>query len=129
MRVKFLLGPAGSGKTYRCLQEARAALNESAHGLPMVFIAPKQATYQLERHLLDRASGPEAPGGFTRLRIVSLERLARLIFSLAGCGEPRLLSEEGRVMVLRALLAQHEAQLKLFRASARAPGFAQELSR
>src|SRR5207249_2492109 len=41
---------------------------------------------------------------------------------------PNLLGEEGRVMVLRALLAQRQKELKLFRASARLPGFAQELN-
>jgi ATP-dependent helicase/nuclease subunit B len=39
------------------------------------------------------------------------------------------LNDEGRVMVLRALLLRHERELKLFRQSARRPGFAQELSR
>ena len=42
---------------------------------------------------------------------------------------PGLLAEEGRVMVLRALLMRHESKLKLFRQSARRPGFAQQLSR
>ena len=129
MLVKFLAGPAGSGKTYRCLKEARAALRRSAEGLPLLFIAPKQATYQLERQLLDPASGAEELAGFTRLSIVSFERLASSILALAGRGEPRLLNEEGRVMVLRALLSEHESKLKLFRGSARASGFAQELSR
>src|SRR5436305_10107612 len=101
MRVKFLLGPAGTGKTYRCLEEARAALKQPAEAPSLVFITPKQATYQVERQLLDPASGAADPSGFTRLRIVSFERLARLIFNLGGQGEPRLLNEQGRVMVLR----------------------------
>ena len=44
-----------------------------------------------------------------------------------GIAPPKLLSDEGRVMVLRALLMRHEDELKLFRGSARRPGFAQEL--
>ena len=40
---------------------------------------------------------------------------------------PKLLSDEGRVMVLRALLLRHADELKLFRGSARRAGFAQEL--
>src|SRR6185312_12868290 len=38
------------------------------------------------------------------------------------------LDEEGRLMVLRALLAKKRDELKLFRASARLTGFAQQLS-
>ena len=136
--IEFVLGPAGSGKTFGCLKAVRAALEESAEGPPLIFIAPKQATYQLERQLLtphepavEGLSGRSVQGlaGYTRLRIVSFERLAKSIFDQASRPQPRLLSEEGRVMVLRALLARHEGRLQLFRASARAPGFAQELSR
>ena len=52
VQVRFLLGPAGSGKTFRCLAEIRFALAESPEGLPLILLAPKQATFQLERQLL-----------------------------------------------------------------------------
>ena len=48
MRARFLLGPAGSGKTYRCLAEIRARLLEDPLGPPLILLAPRQATYQLE---------------------------------------------------------------------------------
>jgi ATP-dependent helicase/nuclease subunit B len=50
------------------------------------------------------------------------------MFGQLGAPEPPLLDAEGRVMLLRALLARHRARLRLFRASARLTGFAQELS-
>ena len=135
MQAHFLLGPAGSGKTFRCLAEIRAALRGGAHGPlaapeqreggPLVLLAPKQATFQLERQLL--ADG--APQGYTRLNIFSFERLARFVLDARGVPMPAgLLAEEGRVMVLRALLMRHEDKLKLFRPSARRPGFARQLS-
>jgi ATP-dependent helicase/nuclease subunit B len=146
VRVKFLLGPAGSGKTFRCLEEVRAALaapKQSEGGLqnnpdgnPLVFLAPKQATFQIERQLLDSTWWGERPrepkqdsiNGFTRLNIFSFDRLAQFVFEQLNVAAPKLLSAEGRVMVLRALLLRHETELKLFRQSARRPGFAQELS-
>jgi ATP-dependent helicase/nuclease subunit B len=125
VQVCFLLGPAGSGKTFRCLAEIRRALHKSPEGPPLVLLAPKQATFQLERQLL--AEG--APQGYTRLNIFSFERLARFVLDARGVPMPSgLLAEEGRVMVLRALLMRHESELKLFRPSARRPGFAQQLS-
>ena len=135
VQAHFLLGPAGSGKTFRCLAEIRAALRGGAHGPlaapeqreggPLVLLAPKQATFQLERQLL--ADG--APQGYTRLNIFSFERLARFVLDARGVPMPAgLLAEEGRVMVLRALLMRHEDKLKLFRPSARRPGFARQLS-
>ncbi|HMO64754.1 MAG TPA: hypothetical protein PKE47_05965, partial [Verrucomicrobiota bacterium] len=71
MQARFLLGPAGSGKTWRCLAEIRAALAAAPAGPPLLLLAPKQATFQLERQML------EAGGlaGWSRLAILSFERL------------------------------------------------------
>ena len=124
MQVRLLLGPAGSGKTFRCLGEARQALSASPEGLPLVLIAPKQGTYQLEQQLL----ATPALAGYTRLFILSFESLARFIFARFGKSLPQVLTEEGRLMVLRSLLAKTRRELKLFRASARLTGFAQQLS-
>jgi hypothetical protein len=184
VRTRFLLGPAGSGKTFRCLAEIREELKSSPEGLPLVLLAPKQATFQLERQLL---AGPDLPG-YTRLQILSFERLAEFVLaefspsavtaaanetspipskkpsqhsdaqrefpfwdaeaarssgpdreftehdfpirdSLQSMAGPQgILDEEGRVMVLRALLAQKQEDLRIYRATARLPGFAQQLS-
>jgi ATP-dependent helicase/nuclease subunit B len=154
VQARFLLGPAGSGKTFRCLDEIRAALKknpdgspaapEQREGGPLVLLAPKQATFQLERQLLGWGAHPREPktnsadipsgaapcqiSGYTRLQILSFERLARFALEKLQVAPPKLLSEEGRIMVLRALLMRHEGDLKLFRRSARRSGFAQEIS-
>jgi ATP-dependent helicase/nuclease subunit B len=122
--ARFLLGPAGSGKTFRCLAEINAALKKSPEGAPFIFLAPKQATFQLERQLLADPS----LHGYTRLHIFSFERLAQFVVEKLNVAPPNLLSDEGRVMILRALLVRHAGELKLFSKSARRPGFAHELS-
>ncbi|HXS69871.1 MAG TPA: PD-(D/E)XK nuclease family protein [Candidatus Polarisedimenticolia bacterium] len=124
MQIRFLLGPAGSGKTFLCLSEIRAALAASPEGPPLILLAPKQATFQLERQLL----ADDSLCGYTRLRILSFERLAGFIFDQLRSAPPKMLDEEGRLMVLRALLAKKRDELKLFRASARLTGFARQLS-
>ena len=124
VQTRFLLGPAGSGKTFRCLEEIRAVLRAAPEGPPLILLAPKQATFQLERQLLDG----DGPPGYTRLQILSFERLARFILEEFAAAPPPWLDDEGRVMVLRALLAEQQPKLKLFRATARLPGFAQQLS-
>ncbi len=125
MDVRLLLGPAGTGKTHQCLAEIRAELRAHPEGPPLIFLAPKQATFQLERQLL---AGDGLPG-FTRLQILSFPRLAHFLHGELGAPEPEILDESGRVMVLRALLREHEAELEVFRRSARRVGFATEFSR
>ncbi len=124
MRTRLLLGPAGSGKTFRCLAEIRRALKTSPDGLPLILLAPKQSTYQLERRVL---SDPELPG-YTRLQILPFERLALFLFDRLGQAAPKRLDEEGRLMVLRSLLARKRQQLRIFHGSARLTGFAIQLS-
>jgi ATP-dependent helicase/nuclease subunit B len=124
VRTRFLLGPAGSGKTFRCLAEIRAALQASPEGKPLILIAPKQATFQLERQLL----ADDSLAGYARLQIFSFERLADFVLARLQTARAKILSEEGRVMVLRALLSQNKNKLKIFRASSQTSGFAQQLS-
>ena len=90
----------------------------------LILLAPKQATFQLERQLL----ADPALRGYTRLHILSFERLAQFVLDQLRMAPPAPLSEEGRVMVLRALLIRQQGELKIFRASARLTGFAQQLS-
>ncbi len=124
VQIRFLLGPAGSGKTFQCLSEVRAALLQSPEGPPLIFLAPKQATFQIERALLADESLP----GYTRLQILSFDRLAEYVVSELGGRANEALTEHGRVMVLRALLAREHDQLEIFRSTARLPGFAAQLS-
>ena len=124
MQVRFLLGPAGSGKTFTCLADIRRELIAKPSGPPLILLAPKQATFQLERQLLE--TGELA--GYTRLQILSFDRFADYVLTELGFPAGELLSEEGRLMVLRALLARHRNDLTLYRSSARLPGFAGQLS-
>ena len=124
MQLRFLLGPAGSGKTFRCLAEIREALLESPEGSPLLLLVPKQATFQVERQLL----ADDRLAGYTRLQILSFDRLADFIQRELSAAPTRLLEEEGRVMALRALLGRNQSRLRIFRATARLPGFAQQLN-
>src|SRR6186997_351239 len=113
MQIRFLVGPAGCGKTFSCVREIQEALLRSPSGWPLIFVTPKQATFQTERQVLADARIP----GYTRLCIVSFERLAEIILDALNQPPPRILSEEGRVMVLRGLLTENRDALKLFHAS------------
>jgi ATP-dependent helicase/nuclease subunit B len=123
VQARFLLGPAGTGKTYRCLHEIAQALRANPDGPDLILLAPKQATFQLERQLLNDFDLP----GYTRLHILSFERLADYIVTKLNAPALKLLSEEGRVMVLRALLRERK-ELKIFHSSASMTGFARQLS-
>ncbi len=95
MNVRVLIGPAGSGKTHRCI----AALREcERQGRRALLLVPDQFTYAADRLLLE---GGDLRG--TRfVRVLSFRRLAHLV--AAEAGGPPVISEQGRRMLLRAVV-------------------------
>lgn len=106
------------------MDEIRRELVRSPEGLPLLFIVPKQFTFQIERQLLADVS----LSGYTRLYILSFERLAQYLIRQCPSFSAEILNEGGRVMALRALLSRHYQELKSFHTSARRAGFAVQLS-
>lgn len=125
--LRCLIGRAGTGKTETCLREALAAIADGGpDGPPLVLLAPEQATYQLERAMLERLPDGAA---VVRLQVLSFRRLARRVLEeTRGLARPRL-ADPGRQMLLRALLRERRAELRAFAASAERPGMAVALAR
>ncbi len=124
--LRFLLGRAGTGKTETCLRESLRALSEDGpDGPPLVLLAPEQATFQLERALLDRHPHGQA---LARLQVLSFHRLAYEVLAETGdAAQPRL-GAAGRRMALRAALRALRPNLAVFAASADRPGFAEAVA-
>lgn len=124
MRARFLLGGAGSGKTHRCLAEARDELARAPLGPPVLLFVPEQATYQVERALLEGL-----PGGATfRGAVLSFKRLAHRL-SIAGQDHQRRpIGDLGRQMLIRKILSRRASELALFSNSGLEPGLVAQLS-
>jgi ATP-dependent helicase/nuclease subunit B len=97
MTLRLWLGPAGSGKTFRCLAALRACERDGRHALLLV---PEQFTYAADRLLLEDTDLP----GARFVRVMSFRRLAHL--AAARGTPPRTLTDEGRRFLLRR--AVHE---------------------
>ena len=130
--LRLLLGSVGSGKTETCIREIQQALLDDSNNPqaasqkpPLLFLVPRQATFLAEREILRL---PEL-GGFTRLWVVSFERLARRLLAEQGVAVPTLLDEVGKLMLLRAVLGEIGSELRIFRSAAIRPGFIKELQK
>ena len=122
MTVRFILGRAGSGKTTYCL-EAIARLSQTEPvGPPIIFLAPEQATFQMERDLAIRCGG-----GTFRAQVLSFQRLAYQLLQMRG-GHLPIMSELGRQLALRRILQQQEPGLETFRRAAKQPRFCEQLA-
>lgn len=121
--VNFVLGAAGTGKTYGFIEAARANLLQKPEGAPLLFLTPKQATFQIESELSDARLQ-----GFTRLQILSFSRLAEFVLNNLKPNSAQMLSETGRVMILRSLLDHHVDKLKSFQNAADPSSFAEAIA-
>jgi ATP-dependent helicase/nuclease subunit B len=122
-KVNFVLGPAGSGKTYGFIESVREHLRKAPEGRPLLFLAPKQATFQIESQLLR----DDQIQGFTRLQILSFPRLAEYLLSEFAPDQSQILSDDGRIMILRSLLNRHASELKAFKSVAHSQAFTDEI--
>lgn len=120
MSVQFIIGRAGSGKTRYCLDRITDAMRDQPLGDPILWILPKQATFEAERLL--------AVGGrldaFLRCRIISFQELGREVLTECGGAALPEISSYGRQMIIRLLLRDHADELQYFGPSAGQAGLA-----
>ncbi|MBM3287436.1 MAG: hypothetical protein FJY88_08825, partial [Candidatus Eisenbacteria bacterium] len=95
--IRFLIGPAGSGKSSSCLEGLCA--HEGA-GREAFYLVPEQSTYLADRQMLE----PPLPAAIRHVRALSFRRLAAILDIGGEGGAPRALDRAGRRILLRSLL-------------------------
>jgi len=124
VKLRLIIGRAGSGKTHDCVAEMGALLKSSSEGRSLVMILPEHATFQVE-HKLASIPGIE---GFTRAYVFGFRRLAhRILMETGGAVRPHI-TELGKRLVLSQLLQAHQQEFKLFHRAASQPSFADLLA-
>lgn len=108
MHVRFILGPAGSGKTAHCITHAAQCVRDNPFESRALLLVPEQATFEAQRQLA-RACG----GGFAGQVVVSFTQLARWTIG-AGPGSPGWLDAYGKQLLVRRLVFEDEHASELF---------------
>lgn len=123
--LEFIMGRAGTGKTYRCLEDMRKKMEQAPLGTALVLLLPEHMTYQAER---DLAASMGTGQGFFRAYVFGFRRFARqILMETGGMSKPHM-TEVGRRLLLRRVLQQHGEQLSAFARAARQRGFSASLS-
>ena len=124
VKLRLIIGRAGSGKTHYCVTEMGALLKSSPEGKSLVMILPEHATFQVEQKL---ASTPGIEG-FTRAYVFGFRRLAhRILMETGGAVRPHI-TELGKRLVLSQLLKEHQQEFKMFHRAATQRSFADILA-
>ncbi|MCL2618344.1 MAG: hypothetical protein FWD98_04725, partial [Defluviitaleaceae bacterium] len=119
MRLQYIFGGSGSGKTRRCLEEITRAAQGGTQTSNLLYIVPEQFTLESERLLCE--CSPR--GAIVLPQVLSFQRLCYHTFSKTGKLRGKLLDEIGKKMLLQKLLLRHGAELKFFAQAAEQEGF------
>lgn len=122
MSVELIIGRAGAGKTFACLQRMKKILQTSPLDTKIIFLLPAYQTYRAELELA------AITGGAVNTRMCSFQRLARQILSEVGGAIVPRISETGRRLLIRKILLNRANDLKYFKKAASQRGFAENLA-
>lgn len=120
MTVRFVLAPAGAGKTTFCIRQLAAEIGRKPLGPPLLFLLPEQATFIHERQLAASCVG----GGFCRAEVSGFRRLVYRAYQREGIEPLTPLSEGGKLMLGAAVTAACRDQLRVLAPAAGKRGFA-----
>lgn len=97
MQTTFLLGRARSGKTYYILDKVEVVIKKRPEQMAWI-VVPEQAALLTEQNILEH-SGQK---GYLNARVISIEKLVRLLFEEMGGRDQELLDRHGLALKLYA---------------------------
>ena len=122
MAVHFIIGGEGSGKTDYIYREM-LSISERDRMKTVYYFVPDQATLQAQKELV----AMQENGCVMNIDILSFSRLKyRLSEELGDCFAT-VLDDIGKSMMLKKVLYEHDAELKIYGNKHRKPGFVDEM--
>ncbi len=123
VKVEFILGRAGSGKTTACYEQIEEELKYD-HYTDLVMLVPEQFNLQTQISLSKRLY----PGLF-RVQVMSFNTLVREVFKEVGKAEIPIIDDLERIMILKKIIEEHKDELVFFRKSISNIGFIEAINR
>lgn len=122
MSLILIPGSSGSGKSYfmfrHILKEAQKHPEKR-----YLCLVPEQNTLQTQRTLVSMSER----GGIWNIDVLSFTRLAYRVFEHTGVAQRQILSETGKVLLLRLITAREGARIPLLAGTADRPGVLSEI--
>lgn len=122
--LEIIIGRAGTGKSFHCLNRAEEILKSESLKTQIIFLLPAYQTYRAELELAAMTEGA------FNTRMNSFNRFARQILDEIGGNLLPRISEIGRRLLIRKILLRRDksGDLKYFVRAAKQHGFAEILS-
>lgn len=123
MKLKYIIGRSGAGKTHHIISEINERINASAEN-NLILIVPEQFTLQAERDLIKKMKKE----GIIQVEVLSFTRLAHKVFNEVGGLSKTHINDIGKQMILRKLLNELGDDLSIYKKAYRQEGFIRKLN-
>ncbi len=123
MSLKFVIGRAGSGKTYSCLKEI-AAKEDFLNNHKIYYIVPEQYTLQAERDMLSFVDTKT----IMSINVLSFNRLSHNVLSIMGELYKTHIDDIGKALILKKIVSDNKEKFMYFKNCCSKRGFVQQLS-
>lgn len=118
MSLRFIYGRAGTGKSYRCIEEICNKAKENVDH-PLVLLVPEQISFRAEKALIQKIRAT----GINNIHVLSFKRLAFTVFNEVGGITRRHMDTTGKAMVLSKVINEVREELTVFGQVSKQRGF------
>ena len=125
-KLEFIIGRAGTGKTYACMSAMKERLSREPLGRQRILLVPEHMTYHAERALAEHLTNG---AGFLQAYVFGFRRFARQVLLETGGEHLPRISDIGRRILLKRILMQRSDELSVFARSVHKRGFTETLGR
>ena len=115
----LIKGRSGTGKSQYILQKLKKELDNDKY---CIMIVPDQATHETEQKIMGFLGN-----GLMNVEVLSFSRLASRVLSEQGGLNKTFLDDNGKLMVLRKIIAKKQKELEYYSKAALKPGFAKKM--
>lgn len=118
MSLKIIYGVVGSGKTKECFDNIDKIVNSTTENI--VYVVPEQYSLEAERNVSSKFSEK----ALDRVEVLSLERLAKRVFSTVGPVMCDFLDDNAKLMIVEKSIIKVSGNLTYFAKNSDVAGFA-----
>jgi len=122
LRLQFILGGPGSGKTTLMHKEIASAQSAGGNN-SLILIVPEQYSFQSEKALIAAAGG-----AISRARVLSFQRLSYFVLGKTGGIGKTILEGSGKNMILRKIVSRFASEFGYFKSGHDTVGFLDNLA-
>ena len=105
MGVRFVYGPAGTGKTTFCFEEIKSRIGSEEK---IYIITPEQFSFTAERNLLEVVKN----GSAINAEVLTFNRMAYRVFQEVGGASQTILTECGNMILIYDILESKKNEIK-----------------